>query len=307
MGLMRNKKGIFFMLMTIVIISLFVLSASFFSTVALRKSVQKRVETLSDFVSNTESDLSRQISIFGHRAVLSMISEISGGGAVDYLSISVEDAVNEAFFNATIGGNPSDILTDTTFYELQDLLRQRAATISAVANLTNPRINMTQDDPWNVKIVFSADLFVEDKNKLVSWNKTFSTDVYIHIQNFTDPVYIVGTGGTDNPRLTKTNITIFDITTLGEQLDNRYYRNHTGAPSFIDRLEGNIVSPRYPEYGVESLVHLQQLGLPDTGQSIVDYIYFSSSGAGCRVSGAPYSWVRLDSPGHTTAYGVFCV
>ena len=72
-----------------------------------------------------------------------------------------------------------------------------------------------------------------------------------------------------------------------------YYRSHTDAPSFLNRLQGNLSAS---QYGIESLVNLQKLssqGVPTQQKTVVDYIYFSTQNpAHNGVSGMP-SWFRL--------------
>jgi hypothetical protein len=298
MDLIKNKKGIFFLMLTLILISLFVLSIGFFSGLAYRKAVQERVESLSEFVSATESDLNRQIFISGYRAIFFMEKEIVDNG---YYVNDVNLLLQEMFFNGTINGEPEPLLQSVTFAELEQLVSERAARISASADFSNPSINITQDDPWNVKVVFVSDFYIADKNNLASWNKTISIEVPIAIFNFTDPVYFVETAGNvDPPTFARTPYSSFDSSTLAAHIAGKYYREHSDAPSFLDRLEGNLLASS--PYGIESLVNVPDIPPAyQTGRSIVDHIYFDGSETGCHLSGMA-GWVKLDEV-HRTYYG----
>ncbi|MFH1803137.1 MAG: hypothetical protein ABH864_06860 [archaeon] len=321
MGLRRNRKGIFFLMLTLIIISLFLLSVTFYSGVVLRQSVQKRVETLSEFVTSVEDDLPRQVFIFGYNAIAVIeLSAITGG----YLGEgNLQVVTDEAFFSGTVLGTPHSLLSGASYDSLEFLLKERASKISAEVELNNPSINITQEDPWNLKFTFTVDMVVRDVNELAYWNKTVVAVSYINIQNFTDPMYFVappllgyGLHNVDKDIVINPDTTFGDFASLQSQLENGYYRDYSGgaAPSFIDRLEGNIggvyPAPRYPEYGIESFVDLESdLGggsLPQ--RSVVDYIYFNGQvHSYCQVgSGTLPVWFRLDNPEHLVSYGVAC-
>lgn len=299
------------MTLAIVVISLFVLSITFFSGFALRKSVQNRVESLSEFVIAVEDDLPRQLFITGYRSIFVMEKEI--GDNRNYLGNGgVYSNLQEAFFNGTINGKTQPLLDKIKFSDLEKLVQDRARVISASVVFSNPSINITQEDPWNVKIIFITDFYVEDSNGLASWNKTLVSVSYISIQNFTDPVYTLNTNREVNPKIVKTPHQTFDSNAVISHISNGYYRNLTNSPSFIDRLEGNFVVSNmlYPQYGIESLVNVDEIPeayLQPAGRSSVDYLYFESTTTGCSVPSVSSSYpnFRLDNA-HFDDYGVSC-
>ena len=304
-----NKKGIFFMMLTIIILSIFLLSATFLSGVALRKSIQKRVETLSDFVFATEEDLERQLFIFGFRTIFLIQEDIlETNSPVTNASALFE----EAFFNGTVNGQNETLLIDTTFNDIQSIIREKAQKISANITFSSPTISATHEDPWNVKVTFVSNFFVEDNSNLAFWNKTLVSVSYIPVEGFSDPLYTIKTGGSFPVNITKTPYKVFvsgsDISNLSSHLFNSYYTASTDAPSFMDRMEGKF-SPN--PNGIESLVNLQELanrGLQTFDKSVVDHIYFSAEDLeACNVipPGMP-SWFKLDEA-HLVRYNVSCV
>lgn len=307
-----NKRGVFFMMLALVIISLFLLSVTFFSGLAARESVQKRVETLSEFVVLTEEDLPRQLFIFGYRVIFLMENKIAQEGS--YLGYGRFDGLaQEAFFNGTLDGQVQEILEGSTYEDLVELVGERAAKISATAEFANPSINFTQKDPWNVEISLNVDFMVRDGNGLAYWNKTLTSVSYVSIGNFTDPLYFKE-AGVDKDIVRNPNDVFGSPAALAVQLEEGFYRNHSGAPSFIDRLEGNIggahATPRYSSVGIESFVHLEDDlgGGVQPQRSVVDYYFFNDgSHSSCLISGGGLpGWFRLDTPEHTNAYGVAC-
>ena len=275
----RDKKGFFFTILVISILSLFVLSYSIYAVAKSRYSITKRIETMNSFVFLIEKDLPKKIYVSGFRIILLFENRITKNGT--YIN-NVTSAFNECFFNGTIYEEPQDpvLIDGITFSDIENSLNDIARNINVVVDLSSPKISISQDNPWSVKINFIADLSVRDLGRLASWNRTLNINSYISIDgNFEDPIYWIGTNGTISNKINKTIYTGFvngeDFSNLTLHLQNSYYINSTLAPSFLDRLEGkNTPSP----YGIESLVYYQKFddqGLPfDTTKSAVDYLYF---------------------------------
>jgi len=309
----RNKRGIFFTTLVIVMLSLFVITFTFYSQVKDRQSIQKRIETLNNFVFSVEEDIPRQFRTSGFRIIFLFEKRIIETGS--YIT-NLKSVFNEMFFNATMYGQTNtDIQTlmlGATFPEIESALKQKAAKINADINFINPIISVTQIDPWNIEVKLSSNLIIEDKSNLVLWNRTSDIKAYVSIQDFEDPLYLISTNGVVTNKIIKTPYKTFvsgsDILNLSDHSTNSYYINSTTAPNFLDRLEG-INSP--DPNGIESLVNLQKLssqGVPVDDKTVVDYIYFDSTNnpTKCNVlpPGMP-SWFKLDSP-HLAAYNVTC-
>ncbi len=305
MRLMKNKKGIFFTILAIAILSLFLISYTLYSSAQERKAVQKRIATLNNFVFSVEKDLPRQVYISGFRIILLFEEKIVESG--EYTT-NFEPRFNEAFFNGTFDGSTVAIMQEATFPDINEHLQESAAKINAFANLTNPSITVSQDNPWSVKVSLTADLFVKDNSNLALWNRTAEIVAYIPIEYFEDPIYVVGTGGAFSIKI---NRTVYDspigadLSNLLDHAEKFYYINTTISPSFLDRLQGNL-DARSP-YGIESIVDRTNQDIPDNGdKSIVDYIYFSENNPdSCNIEGMP-SWFKLDNE-HLSVYGVSCV
>ena len=312
MVLIKNKRGIFFTTLVIVLLALFMITFTLYSEIKERKTIQKRIETLNNFVFSVEEDIPRQLKATGFRIIFLFEKRIIETGSP---IINLKETFREAFFNGTIYGetNPEieTIMVGVTIPEIENSLKARAAKIGADIQINNPNIYIEQNDSWSMKITLESNIIIKDKTDLALWNKTSNISAFISIENFEDPIYVISTNGLITNKIIKSPYTIFvqgaDISNLLSHSKNSYYISSVTAPSFLDRLEG-INSPN--SNGIESLVDFEDLssqGISTQQKSVVDYIYFSSSNpSACIIvpSGMP-SWFRLDSI-HLGAYQVSC-
>ena len=299
-----NKKGIFFTVLVIVILSLFLLSYTFLSLAEQRKLIQKRIETMNSFLFSVEEDLERQLFISGFRIIFLFekhILEGRGQGANGYIA-DVNDSFNEAFYEGTIEGYIDEeitlLMTGVTFSNITYNINKKASKINVEIDLLKPLIEITQEDPWNVKITFTSNLIMQDLAGLASWNRTQIVVTYIPIQGFEDPIYPLETSNIANTIIiNRTPYTNFDSDDdLTDHAENTYYINNTDAPSFLDRLEGNIAASSSC-CGIESLAVPKLTSV--SGISIVDHEYFSqppTTGILCGGTLDPYFFMDTASP-----------
>jgi hypothetical protein len=300
-----NKKGVFFTLITITILSLFAATYSTYTLFEDRSPINNRITTLNNFVTSVEEDIPRQIYISGYRAVFLLNKKIVETG--EYIS-DVNASLNELFFNGELNENPQELMDDATFTSMENFLSSNAQKINANVSLQNPIISISQDDPWNIKITLNTTLIIKDKGNLASWNKLSSITSLISITNFDDPIYSASTQGKVLNRINKTPYQTFvtgsDYTNLINHFQNSLYKTSTSAPSFLMRLEGNLsASPN----GIESLVNPQPLvdvGIPAKYKSVVDYIYFSNSNPTKYTIPAVSNLILDDEDNHLEIYNV---
>lgn len=292
-----NKKGFFLLFLSIIILAIFVLSITVVSEVSNRKSIQKRVETLSQFVTATEVDLERQLYIFGFRTIYLMEQDIV---ATHTPITNVSAIFDEAFYNGTYDGVEDELLANADLSYFTYIIAQNANRVNAEININDSTIAVTQDDPWHVKIIFITNLTAQDANNLALWNKTLTTITYVPISGFADPLHILATNGERIVNITQTPYTTFvsgsDTSNLQNHISNNYFRNATTAPTFLQRFEWDFTPS---QYGIESFVNLATL--PDAyleEKTVIDYEYFNpgSNPEYCRVTPSVYSWVKLDEP-----------
>jgi len=292
---MKNKKGVIFTILAITMLSLFAISFSLYSFIE-KDSTNYRIKTMNNFVFSIEQDLPRQLYISGYRGIFLMQKRIIEKG--EYIN-NVNQSFNELFFNGTLNGIDEDLMNGAKFIDIQNSLNEKASKMNAEISFYNPSIKITQENPWNVKIILNTGLLIKDKSEDILWNKTKEITSLVSIENFEDPLYIVNTNGMISNKFNKTIYNLPD--NLYEHLENRYYINSTLAPSFLNRFEGNLTKD---ENGIESLVYLPDLsnqGISIKDKSCVDYIYFSSSNPSSQIISGMPSWFKLDNE-HITIY-----
>jgi type II secretory pathway pseudopilin PulG len=295
MEIIKNKRGIFFTAIALVIVSLLLISYTFFSQVNERKAIQKRIETMNNFLFSMEQDLTRQIRTSGFRIIFLMQKRIIEQGS--YIT-NVNETFKEAFFNGTIDGTTNEeiqiLMEGATFSGIVNNTNNKANKINAQISLENATISIDQGDPWNVRVTLETKLSLNDQSNLASWNRTTIITAFIPIEGFEDPLYPIESNnpGTIN-KINKTIYTSFDSSNLILHAQNAFYTENTDAPSFLDRLEGKIANQN-PQ-GIESLAVPKLTSI--SGRSIVDHEYFSGT-SGNQVPGMPV-WFIIDiDPAH---------
>jgi len=307
----KNKRGIFFTALVIVILSLFAITYTFYSATKQREPIQKRIETLNNFVFSTEEDIERKLKISGFRIIFILEKKIIETGA--YIQ-NVQNEFSNIYFNGLPSTDPNyNLISGTTFNDMLTDLNNKATKVNAQIRISSPEITISQNDPWYMNVTLKSQIIIEDKAGLVKWDKNpILISAYIPIENFEDPLYIINTNGRVTNKIAKTPSQTFvqgnDISKLLTHLQNSYYLNKTDAPSFLNRMQGQITSTS--NNGIESLVNLEKLtveGIEIQDKSVVDHIYFSSTNpSACKVQpqGMP-SWFKLDNA-HLTTYQVTC-
>lgn len=296
-----NKKGMFFTVLAIALLSLFLVSYSVYAVAKERQAVNKRIHTMNNFVFSIEQDLPRKLYISSFRIIFLLESEIIKTG--NYIT-NLNSTFEEAFFNGTIYGEVQGLMQGVTFSGIETSLNDKARNTNLQISLSSPNLFITQEDPWNIKVTLRTNLFIKDKGNLALWNRSAVIDTYIPINNFEDPFYIVGTNGLVANKINQTPYN-FPITigNLPSHSTNSYYVESTSAPSFLDRLQG-INAPNIN--GIESLVYLPKLssqGVTVQDKSSVDYIYFSTNNPPAQNIGGMPAWFKLDAA-HLGDYGV---
>jgi hypothetical protein len=306
---MRNKRGMFFMILSVVLVTFLIFSLTFFSFTKDRDAIEERINTLNGFVFAAEEDLKRRLFISGFRMIFLFEKRIIERG--EYID-DADARFDELFFSGTLYGDSfSDVTTGATFADIKDELERKAGKIGANLSLYNADLVVTQEDPWNVKFSLNAELFVNDLSGLASWNRTITSSTFVPVQGFGDPIYSISTNSLVFVNITKSPYVFdpLDINNLrNHALGSFYVVSPNNAPSFLNRLEGDLSSNLN---GIESLVNLDKLvsaGVAvDSSRSDIDHEYFGVSSNECAVSpsGMP-SWFKLNS-NRVGDYQVVCV
>ena len=301
---MKDKKAQIFTLIALALLALLLMTVSILTISDNRKPIEKRVTTMDTFLFSIEENLDRQLYIAGFRTLFLANDYITKTGQY----INVSEFFNESFFNASVKGVHQDIMGGANYSDIISSINDKAKKINVEIIFSNPSINVSQDDPWNIKLTLNVTIKMNDSSGISSWEKEKIVITYIPINSFEDPLYLVNTNSRIIHRFNKTiyngiYINQGSTTNLLLHTQKGYYTENQNAPNFIKRLQGDLSSD---PNGIESLVDLSllsQQGFPTQQKSVVDYIYFSNNNPPVsQVSGMP-SWFYIDD-GHKVKYNV---
>ena len=296
-----NKSGQIFTILAILLITLTFVSFEIFSLLHQRASTEERVSTMGSFLSSIEQNLERQIYIAGFRILFLAEDRITSTGSY----INVENFFNEAFFNGTVNGEENNtILAGATYNDLLTSLNNKARKINVDITLENSTLSVTQSDPWNIRITLISDFIMSDRSNLARWKKRQTISALIPITYFEDPIFTINSNAQISRKI---NQTIYegnyapggDTSNLYNHVDKGYYAANPFAPSFLNRLQGDLSAD---ENGIESFVDITDF--PPEDKSVIDYIYFNPSNdpISCNIQGMQ-SWFRIDQD-HLAKYQV---
>ena len=294
-----SKRGVFFTFLAIIFVAVLVLLYTFKQPQQLREEafiLETRVFTMNDVFLDIVEDAERMLYVTTFRSVVAMEDDIANNG--EFIS-NVSTVFNELFLNGSINGTAQQVMANNTFPVWRDHMLAQASKIGVSLSLSAGDTVIEHSSPWSIRTEFDLTVSLRDVTSNASWNVIKPITALVDIDQFEDPVYRLNTVGRIINLVIETNITDFvqgnDTKNLMIHTNNSWYREWTGAPSFLMRLEGrlNESSP----YGIESLVDLQELmnaGLAIETKSIVDYIYFSDENPqSCVVEYMP-AWWRID-------------
>lgn len=292
----RSKKAQLFTILAVALIALMFLSIEIYSHFRDKDTINNRIKSMDAFLHALEGNLQRQAYISGYRILFVAQDDIRRGGS--YIA-DIDDFFAEAFLNGTVRDQPEVLMNGATLDDMITQINQRAAKINVNVSLTDGTIFVHQDDPWHVAFVISLNVTMEDLQGLARWQKQENITAYIPVEGFDDPLYIINTNRLLGAPELDTHIvaTPYDgyfnvsgnIANLSTHYTNGYYAANPLAPSFLNRMEGDLnANPN----GIESFVKVATLldqnidvtQFGDTGaltpnptKSVVDYIYFDKA------------------------------
>lgn len=306
-----GKKGMFYTLLSVILIFIFILFIKSNAQTKLNEKsdlVKVRIDTMNNFMESVEQDLQRYVYIAGFRSILSFNQYLLTANS------SFEDvqlAFQESIFNGTVNNQAELLLTGSSFSDWSSSIQEKANSVNIDLKFNNPEIYVYQTDPWHVKIDMNVTILASDLAGFASWNYRTKVTSTISILGFDDPLYIIKTQG----RLVNIiNATIYegnythqlseddwDVANLRDHVSKMYYTENSDAPDFLMRFEGKLTSS---PYGIESMINLDSLssrGLPIYEYSVIDHKYWSSSSG--RHIPSMQSWFSIDSA-HEDKYQV---
>ena len=284
-----------FTITAILLIALVFASFEIFSILHERAAVKERVHSMDDFLKSLEKNMQRQLYISGYRILF--LANQQTATKVAYIN-NFNDFNQEAFFNGTVDNVFTGVMIGATYNNITSSINQKAAKINVNVVLNNTVFSMAQNDPWNVRVSMVSDFVMTDVQGLALWNKRQDISALISVENFEDPLFVVGSGGKITRKIKQTvydghYVTGSNISNFTNHFLSGYYASNTNAPNFLMRLEGNFSAS--PD-GIESFVIKEDLKkqgvVTNDNKDSKDYIYFDTSnfGLGCYILNPPESY-----------------
>ena len=300
-----TRKGIVYTIIAIVFLA--IIAIVFFTEVSYsgrekQESVETRIMTMDDFITDFYADADRAAYISGYRSFIAMEQYVSDP-AHGFMP-KPEETFKELFMNGTIDGQPISLMENASFESYLGRVNTISKKVDIALNLTLINVSLSQHEPWSIDVQMNFSIVLIDKRGLARWNFSTTVTTNIPIYDLKDPLYTVNTGlPVTIQRWNGTEFVhqaggINDTTNLTYFINETFYINSTRAPSFLMRYSNNLSNSTY---GIESMVNIQdisQKGLPlHSSRSIIDFIYFNGSdntAQSCNFTGLP-GWIALDN------------
>ncbi len=190
----KNKKGMFFTFMSILLVTALMLafSSDVYITSKNRIPVIKlRIKTADNYLKSLEGAyLKRALYVSSYSAMESLTPYINQTTGLLIEETELNIKFKEAVLNGTIDGSSLDNMQDNTFiYRLEEMeeISQNTLHIATNFNKGYENINTTifQDEttvPWQVAVNLTLDFSVDAEIAL--WNKTDDVSIIFSIRDF---------------------------------------------------------------------------------------------------------------------------
>ncbi len=294
---MMNRRGIFFTIIAVLLAGFAIVTIlAVTKTETNGHSVQTRIATLDNFLTDTKKDFDRALAIGGFRALLSLEDYMVDQGV--FIN-DLPTAFASSLMNASYNGVTLPVVENATLNDWQSRIEAQANLVGLSLNVELKGISFAHTTPWEVEVTANATLTLTDNSGLASFSANHTGRAKIPITGFEDPVYLLNTYGRVTNIINETPYTDFIVgnntANLLDHITNGFYYAHNDSPSFLLRMQGLMnASP----YGIESLVNISTIELQDVPThvgSAVDYLYFrNTSTSNSPVDNTP-GWFLLDS------------
>lgn len=294
-----NKKGIYFTFLTIILITImafYLLVSSNLKFLERADVTVTRVETMNTYLRSIGSDLQRGLYISTVRAILSMDRYVAQKGV--FLQ-DTESGFIELMVNGTISSQIMPLMTASKISDWISRVKSKGLENNIITTFSNISYIVYQDDPWYVTVNMTLNVLINDTKNIASFYTYQTITTKVDIKRFEDPLYIVKTNGS---LINTFNKTIYEgsyvpvASGLYNHVENQLYTNHTDAPSFLMRFEGNLSSS---PYGIESFINKQKLTtqgiLVYQERSNIDYIYWGGNPVDGETVAGMQPWFRIDT------------
>ena len=278
MALARSRKGIFFTLIAIMLMTILVIAFTPQDNV----SYKDRIDTVNGRVDNSNEYVKRLKYVFVEQAVASSARDATRAlvlfeNKTTYLPNydSVNTTLIELMMNGSINGTPVECFVESlnpppvSAADCQSRINSgytimKGKTfftkLSALTNVSKNTLNINsrfsyslkdyavlfyqsnETGPWQMGVNISLNYSID--SGLSYWNVSQTVVVFYPVSGLLDPLYLVNaTDAQSNEyvnRIIRTNITVWNNTNLTQHVRDQKYAYNKDAPSLYMRLYGNL-------------------------------------------------------------------
>jgi len=281
----RNKKGIIFTIISIVIAIFFtiVFSARIEKPIDYKSFlIETRVNTLSDYMSNFFDYTRDATRVSGYSAFQGLIQDINNTHR--YYNETDEFESNYTYCLRTGNLTDSKICPNMTNRTLPYYLNYIRDTVNKEMNIksnyTINSITINQTiDAFAIELTVNITLKINDAYANLTDTRLVASPV--PIEGLPDPLFIVN--GSYNQNISEYKFRTegdWNETDLASLYYNHSYRAYINGISFINRIKGNFTPSIY---GIESFVNYTNVTYNES-HSLVDYLFWRNITSNCSNS-----------------------
>src|SRR4030043_279121 len=287
MGLIRNKKGVVFTILAIILTIFFttIFSARIERPIDSKVDViEARVNILNTYMDDFFSYAEGAGSMTGYAALRGVIQDLAA-------TRRYNSNFEAQYVNCTIFGNLTStkacpgMVNQTLGYFLNSFnaTGKDELNIASKYKVNSVKVNQTTDS-FSIELIMNISFNITDDYANLSDTRVVVSSVTI--AGLLDPLHLLN--ATYNRTIVKNTLNKkegdWNYTDLQYLYYNRTYRSYKEGPSFIDRIKGQF-PPAFPPsmYGIESIVNYTDPGVNyNANDTMVDYLYWRNIRFKCR-------------------------
>ena len=312
---MVSLQGIFYSGTAIILVTLMAVHIISYvdavRTEGAHAALRMRTSELSNLLESAELDMPRVVEISSKRALVSAVNEVDLRGA------GLDDAtvrMRELMLNGTIYGAPAIWMNESHIPAWTARVASLVSKRGFLVNITLEELTVEPYDSFRLISRLRWNITASDSVGSIRVARNLTTEVLVPLEGVEDPLYLLGSRGLAHRNVYAATFLVHNRSTLDDAISSGYYMNSSEAPSFLDRLENNLIVPsKYndmtpAQIGLETFVSLPELYSAGVdvrpNQTMIDHLYFGETNiTGFRVNGSVHDWFRLEQT-HADKYGV---
>ncbi len=298
-----GKKGFFFSFMALFLVILFILIFSDKPKIASQEDIiinNANADTLSFYTKNVaDSYIKRAMISAMHKSLYTMLIQINSSSA-EFADLN--KSFSELMLYGQINGtNISTMENSTISYFVSKVTEIAENTFRINFSLYVYNITVWQKDPWLVSV--GADIILNSSKGNAAYNIHKRIITNISIIGYDDPGILYSSYKNYSRAIKVLDTLSYNYSTLRRIIKYNYYRQYKKAPSYLQRLSGNLSSVS-DCCGIETVLNTS-FGLPSgKARPFTDYLFLNGTNcsstliyniSGLTDDSQPFNLVVLDT------------